>query len=85
MDGMTSLPETFLPETLHVESRIVHPSVPDVTGSRPLGVPIHQNHLFAFDDADALAEAFSTPGGAFFYGRLGNPTVRALEIGRAHV
>ncbi len=67
------------PENRHIESRIVHPPAAEVTGSRPLGVPIHQNHLFAFEDADALAEAFTDPGGAFAYGRHGNPTVRALE------
>ncbi len=70
---------TSLPETLHVESRTVHPPAAGVPGSRPLGVPIHQSHLFAFDDPDALAEAFSGPEEAFCYGRLGNPTVRAME------
>jgi cystathionine beta-lyase/cystathionine gamma-synthase len=63
----------------HLDTRTVHVPVPDPTGSRPLSVPIYQGHLFAFDDADALAEAFSGPDGAFFYSRLGNPTVRALE------
>ncbi|MEV5753024.1 aminotransferase class I/II-fold pyridoxal phosphate-dependent enzyme [Actinoallomurus sp. NPDC052308] len=63
----------------HAETRTVHPPVVEVEGSRPVGVPIYQGHLFAFDDADAMAEAFGGPEGAFFYSRLGNPTVRVLE------
>jgi cystathionine beta-lyase/cystathionine gamma-synthase len=67
-------------QELRLETRAVHPPVTEVTGSRPLGMPIYQGHLFAFDDADALAEAFAKgPAGAFIYNRLGNPTVRALE------
>ncbi|MEE1824943.1 aminotransferase class I/II-fold pyridoxal phosphate-dependent enzyme [Streptomyces sp. BE20] len=64
---------------LHPESRIVHPPVEEVTGSRPLGVPLHQGHVFAFPDSDALAHAFTGPGQAFLYNRYGNPTVRSLE------
>ncbi|MER5350988.1 aminotransferase class I/II-fold pyridoxal phosphate-dependent enzyme [Kitasatospora sp. NPDC002551] len=64
---------------LRPESRIVHPPIEEVTGSRPLGVPLHQGHVFAFPDSDALAEAFGGPDGAFHYSRFGNPTVRSLE------
>ncbi|MEV6251119.1 aminotransferase class I/II-fold pyridoxal phosphate-dependent enzyme [Streptomyces sp. NPDC051742] len=72
--------------TLHAEVRpgvrpetlAVHPPHVEITGSRPLGVPLHQGHVFAFDSADALATAF-TSGDAFLYSRLGNPTVRTLE------
>src|SRR5512139_609237 len=71
---------------LRPETRAVHVPVPQPTGSRPLGVPIYQGHLFAFDDADAMAAAFDGPpgaagpdSGAYFYGRNANPTVRALE------
>ncbi|WP_371522386.1 PLP-dependent aspartate aminotransferase family protein [Kitasatospora sp. NBC_01300] len=67
------------PDALRPESRIVHPPLADTTGSRPMGVPLHQSHLFAFDTSDALTQAFSGPGGAFFYNRYGNPTVRSLE------
>ncbi|MEU5877758.1 aminotransferase class I/II-fold pyridoxal phosphate-dependent enzyme [Spirillospora sp. NPDC047279] len=65
--------------TEHPETRVVHPAVTTPAGSRPLGVPIYQSHLFAFDDADEMAAAFDGPDGAFFYNRLGNPTVRAFE------
>ncbi|MFF2302186.1 trans-sulfuration enzyme family protein [Streptomyces sp. NPDC058128] len=61
------------PETL-----AVHPPHVEITGSRPLGVPLHQGHVFAFESADALATAF-TSADAFLYSRLGNPTVRTLE------
>ncbi|MFJ9952426.1 trans-sulfuration enzyme family protein [Kitasatospora sp. NPDC091207] len=64
---------------LRPESRIVHPPVEEVTGSRPLGVPLHQSHLFAFEDNEALTRAFGGPDQAFFYNRYGNPTVRSLE------
>ncbi len=64
---------------LRPESRIVHPPVEEVAGSRSLGVPIHQGHVFAFPDSDALAEAFGGPDRAFLYNRFGNPTIRSLE------
>jgi cystathionine beta-lyase/cystathionine gamma-synthase len=63
----------------HPQTRAVHPAVVTPAGSRPLGVPIYQGHLFAFDAADDLAAAFKGPDEAFFYARMGNPTVRSLE------
>lgn len=67
----------------HLSTRAVHVPVPEPDGSRPLGVPLYQGHLFGFDSADAMAEAFEGPDGAFFYNRLGNPTTRALETALA--
>ncbi|TDD76701.1 aminotransferase class I/II-fold pyridoxal phosphate-dependent enzyme [Actinomadura darangshiensis] len=61
------------------QTRAVHPPVTTPVGSRPLGVPIYQGHLFGFDAADDLAAAFQGPDEAFFYARMGNPTVRSLE------
>ncbi|MFE6711577.1 trans-sulfuration enzyme family protein [Streptomyces sp. NPDC057695] len=66
------------PRTPRAETLAVHPPHVEITGSRPLGVPLHQGHVFAFESADALATAF-TSGDAFLYSRLGNPTVRTLE------
>ncbi|WP_329086427.1 aminotransferase class I/II-fold pyridoxal phosphate-dependent enzyme [Actinomadura citrea] len=63
----------------HPQTRAVHPPVIVPEGSRPLGVPIYQGHLFSFDASDALAAAFQGPDEAFFYARMANPTVRALE------
>lgn len=67
------------PEALCPDSRIVHPPLAEAVGSRPLGIPLHQGHLFAFDTSDALVRAFAEPGEAFSYSRFGNPTVRSLE------
>ncbi|MFE7552411.1 trans-sulfuration enzyme family protein [Streptomyces gardneri] len=70
-------PEAIRSE-IRPETLAVHPPHVEITGSRPLGVPLHQGHVFAFDSADALAEAFTSPD-AFMYSRHGNPTVRTLE------
>ncbi|GHF66916.1 trans-sulfuration enzyme family protein [Kitasatospora xanthocidica] len=67
------------PGALRPESRIVHPPLAEAAGSRPLGVPLHQSHLFAFETGEALVQAHEGPDGAFFYNRFGNPTVRSLE------
>lgn len=67
------------PRFTHPDTRAVHTPIPEVTGSRPLTMPIYQGHLFAFEDADAMAASFHHPGGPFVYGRMGNPTVHALE------
>jgi cystathionine beta-lyase/cystathionine gamma-synthase len=64
--------------SLRPETRTVHPPIPQPSGSKPLGVPIYQGHIFAFDGAAELAAAFDGPDAAFFYSRLGNPTVRAF-------
>ncbi|CAM5296446.1 aminotransferase class I/II-fold pyridoxal phosphate-dependent enzyme [Streptomyces viridifaciens] len=66
-------------DALRPESRIVHPPLAEAAGSRPLGIPLHQSHLFAFETSEALTSAFGGPDGAFFYNRFGNPTVRSLE------
>ncbi|GAA4231534.1 methionine gamma-lyase [Actinomadura meridiana] len=42
-------------------------------------MPLYQGHLFSFESADDLAAAFHGPDEAFFYARMGNPTVRSLE------
>ncbi|MGW7304355.1 trans-sulfuration enzyme family protein [Streptomyces sp. NPDC054835] len=67
------------PETL-----AVHSPQPEIKGSRPLGVPLHQGHVFAFETADAMAEAFHSTD-TFLYSRMGNPTVRALETAVARL
>ncbi|XVV07503.1 trans-sulfuration enzyme family protein [Actinosynnema sp. CA-248983] len=61
------------------DTRVVHTAVPDLGGSRPLAVPLHQTSGFAFDDPDIFADSMNRPDGAFVYTRLGNPTVRTLE------
>lgn len=63
----------------HPQTRAVHPPVLTPKGSHPLGAPIYQGHLFAFDAADDLAAAFHGPDEAYMYARMSNPTVRSLE------
>ncbi|EFL12850.1 aminotransferase class I/II-fold pyridoxal phosphate-dependent enzyme [Streptomyces sp. C] len=70
--------------TPHPETLAVHSPQTEIRGSRPLGVPLHQGHVFAFDTADAMAEAFDSTD-TFVYSRLGNPTVRTLETAVARL
>ncbi|MFE9042785.1 trans-sulfuration enzyme family protein [Streptomyces sp. NPDC012421] len=72
------------PADLRAETLAVHPPRVEVTGSVPLGVPLHQGHVFAFESADALAESFHS-GDSFLYSRMGNPTVRTLEEAAARL
>ncbi|MEU6119246.1 aminotransferase class I/II-fold pyridoxal phosphate-dependent enzyme [Streptomyces sp. NPDC047117] len=65
---------------LDLRTRSVHVHHEFSSGvSRPLSVPLVQSSAFAFDSADALAEAMAGPDGQYVYSRRGNPTVRALE------
>ncbi|MCD0451457.1 aminotransferase class I/II-fold pyridoxal phosphate-dependent enzyme [Actinocorallia sp. API 0066] len=68
---------------LRPETRAIHTPIVTPTGSTPLGMPIYQSHLFAFDSADGMAAAFDGPGQPPFYSRLGNPTVRSFELALA--
>ncbi|MFB7373720.1 trans-sulfuration enzyme family protein [Streptomyces sp. NPDC056222] len=65
---------------MDIRTRAVHVvDEPPEEGGRPLSVPLVQSSAFAFDSADALAEAMAGPDGRYVYSRRGNPTVRALE------
>ena len=64
---------------LHLETRAIHATAPDLNGSRPVSVPIYQTSTFAFADPEACAEALSDPGAGFAYSRYRNPTTSALE------
>ncbi|WP_282696388.1 aminotransferase class I/II-fold pyridoxal phosphate-dependent enzyme [Streptomyces sp. CC208A] len=77
---MTSSERTHasIDPALRPETLAVHPPRVEVTGSVPLGVPLHQGHVFAFESADALADSFHSAD-SFLYSRMGNPTVRTLE------
>jgi methionine-gamma-lyase len=65
--------------SLHLETRAIHTTVPDLNGSRPVSVPIYQTSTFAFADPAACSEALDDPGAGFAYSRYRNPTTRALE------
>ncbi|GII83823.1 methionine gamma-lyase [Sphaerisporangium siamense] len=64
---------------LHPDTRAVHVPRPSLDGSTPIATPIYQTSGFAFDDPAVFADGMTRPDGAFVYGRLTNPTVRALE------
>ena len=64
---------------LHLETRAIHATAPDLNGSRPVSVPIYQTSTFAFADPDACAEALNDPDAGFAYSRYRNPTTSALE------
>ncbi|ACY99352.1 MULTISPECIES: trans-sulfuration enzyme family protein [Thermomonospora] len=71
---------------LHPRTRAAHPPLIRPVGSLPLSTPIYQGHLFSFEDAEAMAAAFEGPARAdedghraFYYSRMGNPTVRMFE------
>lgn len=69
-----------IPHGIDIRTRAVHAvNEPPQQGSRPLSVPLVQSSAFAFESADALAEAMAGPDGHPVYSRRGNPTVRALE------
>ncbi|MGW5053842.1 trans-sulfuration enzyme family protein [Actinokineospora sp. NPDC004072] len=69
--------------TYHPATRATRMPAPDPVQGRPVGVPLYQSSIFAFDTPDALAAAFRGPDQAFVYSGFGNPTVRALEDGLA--
>lgn len=58
---------------------MVHLPQPPVHEARPLSVPIYQTSGFAQPDPDSFTDGLSRPDGPFVYGRMSNPTVRALE------
>ncbi|MFJ9033444.1 trans-sulfuration enzyme family protein [Streptomyces sp. NPDC102274] len=65
---------------MDIRTRAVHVvNEPMEHVSWPLSVPIVQSSAFAFESADALADAMAGPDGSYVYTRRGNPTVRALE------
>jgi cystathionine beta-lyase/cystathionine gamma-synthase len=65
--------------SLHPETRAVHLPKPPLNGSTPISTPLYQTSGFVFEDPAVFADGMGRPDGAFVYGRLSNPTVRALE------
>ncbi|GAB3891027.1 trans-sulfuration enzyme family protein [Microbispora bryophytorum] len=65
--------------SLHPDTRVVHLPRPTPETSTPISMPIYQTSGFVFDDPAVFADGMGRPDGAYVYGRLSNPTVRALE------
>ena len=43
------------------------------------GLPLYLSNAFTFEDADQAARIFALEEGGYFYSRLSNPTVNALQ------
>lgn len=60
-------------------TRLMHPVATPDKAPAPLTSPIYETTAFVFDSAEALRRYHAGGSGAFFYSRLGNPTVAAVE------
>ena len=83
---MASGPTDKHPRSPHDATRLNHP--PEVTvppDNRPLVAPIYQSVKFTFDDIEQseLHSRGQRPG--FVYSRIGNPTLRQLELSLAEI
>lgn len=47
--------------------------------TKATGMPIYLSNAFTFEDADQAARIFALEEGGYFYSRLSNPTVSALQ------
>lgn len=47
--------------------------------ARASALPIHQSTTFEYDSTEHVAKLFDLTESGFFYSRLGNPTVDAVE------
>lgn len=47
--------------------------------TKATGMPLYLSNAFTFDDADQAARIFALEEGGYFYSRLSNPTVEALQ------
>ena len=68
----------------HFRTRAVHAgNQPDLTGAHIS--PIYQTSTFAYGNFERGARLFSGEEAGFVYSRIGNPTVRALELKLANL
>ena len=65
-------------KNLNLETNCVQAGYEPKTGEARI-VPIVQSTTFKYDDADAVADLFDLKSDGYFYTRLSNPTVDALE------
>ena len=47
--------------------------------TKATGMPLYLSNAFTFEDADQAARIFALEEGGYFYSRLSNPTVDALQ------
>jgi len=66
-------------KNLHFNSKLIHSgAVKDKFGS--VNVPIYQTSTFAFPSAEEGEKCFLGESDGFIYTRLGNPTIKSLEV-----
>ena len=62
----------------HIDTNCIHAGYEPANGESRV-LPIVQSTTFKYDSAQALGELFDLKSDGFFYTRLGNPTIDALE------
>lgn len=66
-------------EKLGFETLQIHAGQQIDPVTKATGLPLHLSNAFTFDDADQAARIFALEEGGYFYSRLSNPTVTALQ------
>jgi O-acetylhomoserine (thiol)-lyase len=62
----------------HIDTNCIHAGYEPENGA-PRVLPIVQSTTFKYDSADTLGQLFDLNAEGFFYTRLGNPTIDAVE------
>jgi len=62
----------------HIDTNCIHAGYEPANGESRV-LPIVQSTTFKYDSAQALGELFDLKSDGFFYTRLGNPTIDAVE------
>lgn len=62
----------------HIDTNCIHAGY-EPTNGQPRVLPIVQSTTFKYDSAQELGELFDLKSDGFFYTRLGNPTIDAVE------
>jgi len=64
----------------HIETQAIHSGRINDEQFGSLATPLYQTSTFIFDNAQQGADRFAGEAEGYIYGRLGNPTVRQLEM-----
>lgn len=62
----------------HIDTECIHAGYEPANGE-PRVLPIVQSTTFKYDSADTMGQLFDLQADGFFYTRLGNPTIAAVE------
>jgi cystathionine beta-lyase/cystathionine gamma-synthase len=73
-------------KSLSEKTRFVHPTPVHLPqGNTPLVSPIHQSVKYRPANMDQFRDILTSRGGGYLYSRMGNPTVRELEVNLAEI